>query len=106
MAGYGRERRRNAELVHRLQQLHGEQVDTVELKKRYQQLQEAHMEQVGAWDKGRLGSKEAWREGYRQVLGVQFQRVWAWGKGVVAGVREGSVRVTRRRGGRGTCSGR
>lgn len=26
MAAYGRERRRNAELVHRLQQLHAEQV--------------------------------------------------------------------------------
>ncbi|KAG2429296.1 hypothetical protein HXX76_011064 [Chlamydomonas incerta] len=46
MAAYGRERRRNAELVHRLQQLHAEQVDTLELKKRYQQLQDAHMEQA------------------------------------------------------------
>lgn len=46
LAAYGRERRRNAELVHRLQQLHGEQVDAVELKRRYLQLQEAHAEQV------------------------------------------------------------
>ena len=34
VAAFGRERRRNAELVHRLQQLHGEQVDTLELKRR------------------------------------------------------------------------
>lgn len=70
MAGYGRERRRNAELVHRLQQLHGEQVDTVELKKRYQQLQEAHMEQVGAWGKGRLGEK-GWGKGTGRRRGAQ-----------------------------------
>ena len=35
VAAFGRERRRNAELVHRLQQLHGEQVDTLELKRRW-----------------------------------------------------------------------
>lgn len=91
MAAFGRERRRNAELVHRLQQLHGEQVrltapgihkseyislktsnlgaykvgffvsasayleisvfhsfqvDTLELKKRYHELQTAHMSQA------------------------------------------------------------
>lgn len=34
LAAYGRERRRNAELVHRLQQMHAEQVDVLELKKR------------------------------------------------------------------------
>ena len=34
LAAYGRERRRNAELVHRLQQMHAEQVDTLELKRR------------------------------------------------------------------------
>lgn len=35
LAAYGRERRRNAELVHRLQQMHGEQVDVLEMKKRF-----------------------------------------------------------------------
>ncbi|KAG1661151.1 hypothetical protein FOA52_002526 [Chlamydomonas sp. UWO 241] len=43
LSAYGRERRRNAELVHRLQQMHGEQVDTLELKKRFHELQTAHM---------------------------------------------------------------
>ena len=34
LSAYARERRRNGELVHRLQQMHGEQVDMLELKKR------------------------------------------------------------------------
>jgi hypothetical protein len=34
LAAFGRERRRNLELVHRLQQMHAEQVDTLELKRR------------------------------------------------------------------------
>ena len=42
----GKERRRNAELAHRLQQLHAEQVDVLELQKNYKELQEAHLEQV------------------------------------------------------------
>jgi len=44
LAAYSRERRRNTELVHRLQQMHSEQVDVLEMKKRYQELQTAHME--------------------------------------------------------------
>ncbi|WIA17494.1 hypothetical protein OEZ85_014332 [Tetradesmus obliquus] len=39
------ERTRNAELVHRLQQLHAEQVDVIELQKQYAELQEAHYQQ-------------------------------------------------------------
>jgi hypothetical protein len=34
LAAYSRERRRNTELVHRLQQMHSEQVDVLEMKKR------------------------------------------------------------------------
>ncbi|GLC36661.1 hypothetical protein PLESTM_000486600 [Pleodorina starrii] len=49
MAAYGRERARNGELVERLRMLHGEQVDALELKKRYQQLQEAHEAQARAY---------------------------------------------------------
>ena len=47
MASYGLERRRNAELVQRLQQLHAQQLDVMELQRRYSDLQEAHMTQVG-----------------------------------------------------------
>ena len=35
IAAYARERRRNSELVHRLQQMHGEQVDMLTMKKRW-----------------------------------------------------------------------
>ncbi|EFJ45230.1 hypothetical protein VOLCADRAFT_94413 [Volvox carteri f. nagariensis] len=49
MAAYGRERARNGDLVERLRVLHSEQVDALELKKRYQQLQEAHEEQARAY---------------------------------------------------------
>lgn len=44
---YGKERRRNAELVHRLQQLHAERVDMIEIQRKHQDLQEAHLQQVG-----------------------------------------------------------
>uniref|UniRef100_A0A383WD17 C2 domain-containing protein n=1 Tax=Tetradesmus obliquus TaxID=3088 RepID=A0A383WD17_TETOB len=44
-AAHARERTRNAELVHRLQQLHAEQVDVIELQKQYAELQEAHYQQ-------------------------------------------------------------
>ncbi len=46
-AGNAKERARNAELVHRLQQLHAEQIDVLELQKNYVELQEAHYQQVG-----------------------------------------------------------
>ncbi|GIM13363.1 hypothetical protein Vretimale_16518 [Volvox reticuliferus] len=49
MVAYGRERARNGELVERLKVLHAEQVDTLELKKRYQRLQEAHEDQARAY---------------------------------------------------------
>eukprot|EP00798_Chlamydomonas_sp_ICE-L_P001244 gene1244-32592_t len=52
LAAYARERRRNGELVHRLQQMHEEQVDMLDLQRRgrgtlawYQELQAAHMSQ-------------------------------------------------------------
>lgn len=45
-AAQAKERARNAELVHRLQQLHAEQIDVLELQKRYAELQEAHYQQV------------------------------------------------------------
>lgn len=48
LAALSRERRRNAELVHRLQQLHGERIDVLELQRRYSELQEAHVAQAGA----------------------------------------------------------
>jgi len=46
LAALKKERRRNAELVHRLQQLHTEQVDVIELQRRYTDLQEAHVAQA------------------------------------------------------------
>ncbi|GIL58290.1 hypothetical protein Vafri_13367 [Volvox africanus] len=49
MVAYGRERARNGELVERLKVLHAEQVDALELKKRYQRLQEAHEDQARAY---------------------------------------------------------
>ncbi|GBF87530.1 glycine D-amino acid oxidase [Raphidocelis subcapitata] len=45
-AALRRERRRNAELVHRLQQLHGEQIDVISLQRRHAELQEAHVAQA------------------------------------------------------------
>jgi len=69
LAAYGRERRRNAELVHRLQQMHAEQVDTLELKRRYQELQMAHMSQA------KLVNEQDSREGklsaYRTTVKTQ-----------------------------------
>ncbi|GLI66832.1 hypothetical protein VaNZ11_010809 [Volvox africanus] len=60
MVAYGRERARNGELVERLKVLHAEQVDALELKKRYQQLQEAHEDQARAYvDLEGHGSKMA-----------------------------------------------
>ncbi len=47
VAALRRERRRNAELVHRLGQMHGERIDVLELQRRYGELQEAHVSQVG-----------------------------------------------------------
>lgn len=44
-----KERARNAELVRRLQQLHAERVDVMELQQQYLELQEAHFQQVGAY---------------------------------------------------------
>ncbi len=46
VAARERERTRNAELVHRLQSLHAEQVDVLDLQQRYAVLQEAHYQQV------------------------------------------------------------
>lgn len=40
------ERARNGELVRRLQQLHAEKVDVIELQRQYLELQEAHFQQV------------------------------------------------------------
>jgi hypothetical protein len=40
------ERARNGELVRRLQQLHSEKVDVMELQRQYVELQEAHFQQV------------------------------------------------------------
>jgi hypothetical protein len=40
------ERARNGELVRRLQQLHAEKVDVMELQRQYLELQEAHFQQV------------------------------------------------------------
>ncbi|KAG2496621.1 hypothetical protein HYH03_005442 [Edaphochlamys debaryana] len=69
MAAYGRERRRNTELVHRLQQLHAEQMETMELKKRHQALQEAHMEQARTYgDLEALSGKTA---GLRTTIKTQ-----------------------------------
>lgn len=42
------ERARNGELVRRLQQLHAEKVDVMELQRQYLELQEAHFQQVCA----------------------------------------------------------
>jgi hypothetical protein len=46
------ERARNGELVRRLQQLHAEKVDVMELQRQYVELQEAHYQQVNRGDWG------------------------------------------------------
>lgn len=45
------ERARNEELVRRLQQLHAEKVDVMELQRQYVELQEAHFQQVRCADR-------------------------------------------------------
>jgi hypothetical protein len=47
LAAQAKERARNAELVHRLQQLHSEHVDVLALQRQYAELQDAHYQQVG-----------------------------------------------------------
>eukprot|EP00955_Chlamydomonas_euryale_P070789 360863-Chlamydomonas_euryale.AAC.4 len=72
LSAYGRERRRNGELVHRLQQMHNEQVwsvDTLELKRRYHELQHSHMMmQQMATDETSFQGKAAV---YRQTIKTQ-----------------------------------
>lgn len=46
LAAQAKERARNAELVHRLQQLHSEHVDVLALQRQYLELQDAHYQQV------------------------------------------------------------
>lgn len=47
LSKHATERARNGELVRRLQQLHAEKVDVLELQRQYLELQEAHFQQVG-----------------------------------------------------------
>lgn len=46
LSKHATERARNGELVRRLQQLHAEKVDVLELQRQYLELQEAHFQQV------------------------------------------------------------